>query len=438
MYEYIVDEDKALRTAFDDLHRYLWLACEIGAQKEAAAIADEVRMSIAAAQKKLFALPGDPALRAAEPDDYDSIVKLSKGGNAPAKEICDLEKRMLGALTGRFAGCLLGVPVEGWSWQRMKTYAQQLGMSFPPVDYWTDVTDPERMQYETEKRSSYKKSCINGVAVDDDITYTLLGYEILAECGFDFTTADVGEAWKKYLPIACTAEEVALNNLRAGVPAEKAAEINNPYVQYIGADIRADGFAYAAAGDPHLAASLGYRDAFLSHRRNGIYGEMFFAAAEAAAFTVDEPMEALRIALNEIPENCLLHKDLEWAFETCPRIRNYQEAVDAVEERFREQWHAHTNNNACLTVFGIYLGGRDFTKAVGETIAMGFDNDCTGATVGSIVGACIGIDNIPSHWYQNFHNTVRTYMIGKPEYKIDEVASKLAAMVRARLADQNE
>ena len=155
MYEYIVDEDKALRTAFDDLHRYLWLACEIGAQKDAAAIADEVRMSIAAAQKKLFALPGDPALRAAEPDDYDSIVALSKGGNTAAKEICDLEKRMLGALTGRFAGCLLGVPVEGWSWQRMKAYAEQLGMSFPPVDYWTDVTDPERMQYETEKRSSY-------------------------------------------------------------------------------------------------------------------------------------------------------------------------------------------------------------------------------------------------------------------------------------------
>ena len=434
MYEYLDKEVRSLRSAVDYFHHYVWLTCEYGAQEETAAVIESLKKTIAEAQEKLASMTGDPALKAAEPDDYDAITALSKGGNVPAKEIPDLDKRMLGALMGRFAGCMLGVPVEGWNSPDLKRYAESLGMEFPPVDYWTEVTNPEGVQYSIDKRTHYRKGSIDGAAVDDDITYTLLGYQIIKDYGPDFTTADVGEAWKKYLTIACTAERVALDNLKAGVPAEKAAEINNPFIQWIGADIRADGFAYAAAGDPHLAARYGYRDAYLSHRRNGIYGEMFFAAAEAAAFTVDDPMEALHIALNEIPENCLLHKDLEWAFETCPSIHSYEEAVAAVNERFREQSHVHTNNNACLTVFGIYLGGRDFTKAIGETVAMGFDNDCTGATVGSIVGACVGIDNIPAYWYKDFNGVVRTYMVGKPEYQITEVAADLAAMVRARMA----
>jgi primosomal protein N' len=42
--------------------------------------------------------------------------------------------------------------------------------------------------------------------------------------GVDFTTEDVGTAWLKYLPMACTAEHVALEALKAGVPAMQAAE----------------------------------------------------------------------------------------------------------------------------------------------------------------------------------------------------------------------
>ncbi len=433
MYEYLSDEMRGLREEIDFFQNYVWLQCEYRNKAGAAEVIAELKNAVLAAQEKLAAMPGDPALKAAEPDDYETIVSLSKGGNKAAKEIPDLEKKMLGALTGRFIGCMLGVPVEGWRYPDLKKYADELGMQFPPVDYWTKVPYPDVVHYGVDVRTHYQKGCVDGAAVDDDVTYTLLGYQILKDYGPDFTTADVGEAWKKYLPVACTAEHETLQNLRAGIPAEKAAEHHNPYVLWIVADIRADGFAFGAAGDPHLAAEYGYRDGFLSHRRGGVYGEMYFAAAEAAAFTVDDPMDALRIALNEIPVGSRLYEDLTWAFETCPSIHNWEEAAAAVDARFGEQARIHTNNNACLTVFGVYLGGRDFTKAVGGTVALGCDNDCTGATVGSIMGACLGIDNIPEHWHKDFHDVVRTYMYGKPEYKISEVASDLCAMVRARL-----
>ena len=73
-------------------------------------------------------------------------------------------------------------------------------------------------------------------------------------------------------------------------PADKAGEKNNPYREWIGADIRSDPWGYMAPADPEYAADMAYRDAFLSHRRQGIYGELFFSAAIAAAFALDDPV----------------------------------------------------------------------------------------------------------------------------------------------------
>lgn len=105
---------------------------------------------------------------------------------------------------------------------------------------------------------------------------------------------------------------------------------------------------------------------------------------------------------------------------------NREDAADAVGERFGDQSRVHTNDNACLAVFGISIG--DFTKAIGETVAMGYDNDCTR----------LGISRIPSCWYDKFHNTVRTYMNGKSEYRIDEVAADYCAMIRTRLENNRK
>lgn len=68
--------------------------------------------------------------------------------------------------------------------------------------------------------------------MDDDITYTLLGLLILEAHGFDFATADVGRMWLERLPCACTAEDVALRNLKAGIPAAEAADRDNPFCQW--------------------------------------------------------------------------------------------------------------------------------------------------------------------------------------------------------------
>lgn len=47
--------------------------------------------------------------------------------------------------------------------------------------------------------------------------------EFYEEYGIDFTTEDVSKAQLKYLPYAHTAEDIALKNLKKGIPARQTA-----------------------------------------------------------------------------------------------------------------------------------------------------------------------------------------------------------------------
>lgn len=412
----------------EQLRLQMQLKHEYGA-RGIAPILRRAERALAQALAALERLPIDPEMAKREPNDLAEIWALRPPGPRRLWSTFEREEygeRVEGALLGRFAGCTLGAPVEGWPISRMRALAQENGQAFPPTEYWTRVPDPEGQRYGLSYRREYTRDGMKGVPVDDDLAYTLLGLLVVEDFGPDFTTAQLGQAWCKYLPYACTAEEVALRNLKAGVPAERAAELGNPYCEWIGADIRADPWGYMAPGWPERAAAMAYRDAYLSHRRQGIYGEMFFAAAIAAAFAVDDPLEALRIGLTEIPRDCALARAVRWALKEAPQIQDYAQARQAVDERFAGMHPVHTINNACLTVWGIAIGGRDLSRVIGQTVAMGLDNDCTAATAGSLVGAVVGKRGIPPHWYRNFDDTVHSYLIGRRRFSISGLAKRFA------------
>lgn len=360
-----------------------------------------------------------------------------KGPRALPYDLTDdqLQDKMLGAWLGRGAGCVLGIPVEGWTRAKIKEWAEILGQPYPLAEYWKEV--PRRGKHYRDPIDSFLKGKIDRIGSDDDLAYTVLGLLILEEAGIDFTTEDVGDLWLKYLPMACTAEHVALENLKKGIRGSKAALKDNPYVEWIGADIRSDPWGYAAPGLPEVAADFAYRDASISHIMNGAYGEMFFSAAISAAFVVDDPMKALEIGLTEIPKKCRLTETVKETMKWCEMDGDWGTTEERIAKKYAGMSMAHTLNNAALTIAGLYYGGGDFEKTISLTVMGGVDTDCTGATAGSIMGAIIGAKKMPKKWVGPFGDRLTTYLKGQEEYTISDLVKRcctIAKQVRERYA----
>ena len=88
----------------------------------------------------------------------------------------------------------------------------------------------------------------------------------------------------------------------SAIDVDTIADELNPDEERCGAMIRADAYGYACPGRPELAAELAWRDAGLTHRRTGIYGTMFAAAAIATAFVERDPLALIATAARYVPQ----------------------------------------------------------------------------------------------------------------------------------------
>lgn len=427
-----------LNGRIDELQRWLELRKEQGADTDA--LVEDLRREIDRLEGRLRKMNGDPALAAAEPNDLKAIQSLRPRGPrvmelALTKD--QLEDRILGAYLGRGAGCTLGIPVEGMNRPQIKRACEVYKLPYPLKDYWKfnprsgRIPEPWHVHYGVTPQWRFYKGNLDRIGSDDDIIYTLLGLLILEDFGLDFTMEDVGKGWLKYLPHACTAEHIALENLRAGLKPPKTAETNNPFVEWIGADIRSDPWGYACPGMPERAADFAWRDARVSHQRNGVYGEMFFSAAIAAAFAAKDVREAVEVGLTEIPKGCRLQKDIRKTLQWCDKDGDWDTTLDRIYKAFDGMHVVHTNNNAAVTVAGLIYGEGDLEKTISLTVMGGWDTDCTAATAGSIVGAIRGAKKLPKKWTGPIREKTESYIIGKRHWRNDTIARRFTRVAWA-------
>lgn len=281
--------------------------------------------------------------------------------------------------------------------------------------------------------AAFLKDQITSVAADDDLAYTVIGLHALEEHGFDFTSDALGGEWVDHLPVACTAEEVALNNLKRGILPPASGQADNPYSEWIGAQIRADIWGYVAPGQPELAATLAYRDAVISHSRNGIYGEMFFAALLAAAYVERDVRALVEIALSEIPARSRFSEAIRNTLTWCEQDADWESTWERIMAEYGHYHRVHTINNAALTVAALLHGGGDFTRTIAIAVMSGLDTDCNGATAGSAIGLILGAGGIPPHWTAPFQDLLHTYVRGFERLSISDLARRTARLAAEAL-----
>ena len=346
-----------------------------------------------------------------------------------------LRDRLLAAWSGRVAGCILGKPIEGWGRAAIRTYLEAHG-AYPLTAYLPPPRTPEEAGALVACWTESTAGNIAFAARDDDIDYTILGVHILEEHGFDFGPGHVAAEWLDHFPFTqvYTAERAAYRNLVHGMQPPETAIHDNPYREWIGAQIRADAWGYVSPGRPDLAAALAFQDASLSHTANGIYGAMWAAALIAASFAAPDLPAALGVSLAYVPPRSRLAEALRHVIELHASGLDWETARDGIEKAYGHYGFVHTINNAALVAAALLWGEEDFTKVIGLAVQGGWDTDCNGATAGSAFGARYGTAGIPERWVAPLNDHLRSALFGFDNSKISELAERTAVLAEAHLA----
>jgi len=341
--------------------------------------------------------------------------------------------RIRNAWAGRISGCQLGKAVEGLSVTRgreaLTSYLRRAG-ALPLRDY---VPLIEGTLVELTGRGSCRGE-FSRSEPDDDINYTVLALMLLERHGFALSTVDVARAWLQLLPAGATwtAERVAYKTLLerggelfpSGAPPgfDLAECARSEYSDWIGAQIRADMYGWVCPGRPALAADLARRDASLSHTGDGVEAAAFVAAFAGAVPASKGLDEALHVASRQIPREGGVSEAVSFARS----LVGVESAVEQIHERYVGLPPIHALNNLALVVWALLSYEDDYSAAVGEVVAAGWDTDCNGATVGGLWG--LSGRPIPEQWTAPWQGRVAVALAGVGELRLDDLVARTVAV----------
>ena len=354
-----------------------------------------------------------------EPSELDEIRALRKiPDDAAMGEKQVSEEQIYGAWMGRICGCMLGKTVEGMRTDELVPFLKETG-NYPMhrYIYRSDLSEEICKKYSFPLELRVYADEIDGMPVDDDTNYVVLAQKTIEQCGRDFTPYDMSRIWldSQSKDAYCTAERVAFCNFVKGYAPPESAVYKNPYREWIGAQIRGDYFGYINPGDPEKAAEMAWRDASISHVKNGIYGEMFAAAMLACAAGEEDPERILWGGLGQIPCTSRLYEAIVGILEDFHSGVTQEECFYKIHQRWDEfsshDW-CHTISNAEIVAASLLYGGGDYGKTICLAVQTGFDTDCNGATAGSILGMAKGIQIIPPYWRKPIGDTLHTSIFG--------------------------
>ncbi|MCD9023706.1 ADP-ribosylglycohydrolase family protein [Cohnella silvisoli] len=439
----------------DELKQKRLDGCELpGWDERVETVDEEDESALLALWKEMYAAVPAAGPDTNQPSDLAGIRALRPDGprSLPVSHTEEeWQDRFLGAWLGRCVGCALGKPIETPDfmqgshgrpgWRNVQLWFE--GADAWPIIGYTPKDSRAAEQYGLALAPYGLRSTredIKYMETDDDIRYTVLGLIMLEEKGMDFDSWDIGKLWHRNLTYqqVCTAETQAYLNftqLTAHLGEKKPEDWEtkgkpwvathlNPYREWIGAQIRADGWGYGAAGRPQLAAELAWRDASFSHVKNGIYGEMFVAAMVSAAFVESDAEKLVDIGLSEIPANSVLAQDVRQAVDIAKTAGSQTELADRLWQAFGHYDGVHTNNNAALVAASLIYARGDFEIAVTTSVLGGWDTDCNGATVGSIMGAMLGGSRLPASWTAPLNDLLYAELPAFHPIRISEAAER--------------
>jgi ADP-ribosylglycohydrolase len=234
---------------------------------------------------------------------------------------------------------------------------------------------------------------------NDDLDLQLVWLKMLEDEGIDPALPEFAYYWACYLSAYPWNEYgFCRRNLARGLLPPVSGCFENYYVDEMGSPIRSEIWACTSPADPQLAAARAWKDSALDHAGGeGMHGEMFWAAVESAAFVESDPMTLIRIGLAMIPVPCAISRVIREAVWCHENGVSWADARQRIVDIFGHRQPCNAIPNHGFTILG-WLYGRDFGDRLCKAVNCGYDTDCTGATLGSVLGIIGGTAGIPDEW----------------------------------------
>ncbi len=167
-----------------------------------------------------------------------------------------------------------------------------------------------------------------------------------------------------------------------------------------------------------------------------MYGEIFFAALQSAAFVESDKRKLIDIALSYIPEDSITAAAIRKAMECYDshvefkearkQIHNAAPGTFGIQGGTLQEIPVEDNEgmeigapgfdapeNVAFTIAGWLYGEEDFGKSLCLAVACGEDTDCTCATLGAVLGIISGASGLPEKWTAPLDDKIATLCIDK-------------------------
>jgi ADP-ribosylglycohydrolase len=290
----------------------------------------------------------------------------------------DYVDRVLGCWQGKNAGGTLGTPLET-AWGQDE-----------PFDVWWY---PELKE---------------GGLPNDDLEMQLVWLKALEEIGPTITARDLSRYWLDHIGYNFDEYGLSKLNLKWGLEPPLSGHHNNWFIDCMGSPIRSEIWACVAPGAPRLAARYAYEDAICDHAGGeGVYGELFNAALESAAFVVQDKQLLIDIALSYVPEDCMVRRAVVAAKEAFDSGVDWKQARRRVLQAAPHYNAQYSPINTGFQVIGL-LYGHDFGEGICITVNCGYDTDSSGAAIGSYLGIIDGSESLPQKWVEPLGRSIAT------------------------------
>jgi hypothetical protein len=305
----------------------------------------------------------------------------------------DYRKKVEGCWMGKNIGGTLGAPFEG-------------RRGVVDIDFYTQDLGGEPLP-------------------NDDLDLQLVWLVATEKYGRAVNASILGEYWHTHITPSWSEYGLGKNNMRMGLVPPLSGWLNNPYRDSCGCFIRSELWACLAPGHPDLAVRYAYEDAIVDHSTDGVYGEIFVAAVQSAAFVESDKFKLIDIGLSYVPADCGVARGVRCVLDSYKKGLDWKQARKAVltevpdhfalmymnEEETDVPWGPvgyDAPANVSIFVLGWVYGGDDFGRSLCIAVGCGEDTDCTGATLGATLGILHGIEGIPARWVEPIGNKIVT------------------------------